>query len=236
VSLKLSKGNAKLGKDVYVFSLPAGYSCPGARDCKSRAVVTNGKAKVVDGKHTRFRCFAASQEAQYPATRVARWHNYELLKAAKTEPKMADLILSALPKKAAKIRIHASGDFFSQAYFDAWLLAAKMRKDYTFYAYTKSIKYWVKRIDKIPQNFILTASHGGSQDQWIMPCMRTATVVYSEQTAADLGLEIDHDDSLAMNHGPDFALLLHGTQPKGSDASKAKEKLKVVSNWTGYKR
>jgi len=232
--LKLSKGNAKLGKDVYVFSLPAGYSCPGARDCKSRAVVTNGKAKVVDGKHTRFRCFAASQEAQYPQTREARWHNYELLRARKTAPQMATELLLTLPDKADKVRIHASGDFFSQAYFDAWLRVARSRPQTTFYAYTKSIKYWIKRIDKIPENFILTASHGGSQDQWIGPNMRTATVVYSEQTAADLGLEIDHDDSLAMKHGPDFALLLHGTQPKGSEASKAKQKLKVVSNWTGY--
>ncbi len=64
--------------------------------------------------------------------------------------------------------------------------------------------------------------------------MRTATVVYSEQTAKELGLELDHDDSLAQVHGPDFALLLHGTQPANSDASKAKQKLKIVSGFTGY--
>ena len=44
-----------------------------------------------------------------------------------------------------------------------------------------------------------------------------------------MGLEIDHDDSHAAR--PDlrhqsFALLIHGVQPKGSEAAKAVVKLK----------
>ena len=35
------------------------------------------------------------------------------------------------------------------------------------------------------------------------------------------GLDVDHDDSHAMRYGPDFALLLHGVQPAGSDAGRA---------------
>ena len=34
-------------------------------------------------------------------------------------------------------------------------------------------------------------------------------------------LEIDDDDSHAMEHGPSFALLIHGTQPAGTKAARA---------------
>jgi hypothetical protein len=53
--------------------------------------------------------------------------------------------------------------------------------------------------------------------------------VFSEQEASDLGLEIDHDDSHAADPSKvnkDFALLIHGIQPKGSDASEAIKTLK----------
>ena len=50
--------------------------------------------------------------------------------------------------------------------------------------------------------------------------------MYSEEEAADLGLEIDHDDTHAAFGKKSFALLLHGTQPKGSVAGEA---LKVIN-------
>jgi hypothetical protein len=65
----------------------------------------------------------------------------------------------------------------------------------------------------------------------IMP--GSARVVFSEQEARDLGLAIDHDDSHAMTHGPDFALLVHGTQPKGSDAAAAVRALRDAG-FSGY--
>ena len=114
--LKFNRGNAKLGKDIYTFSLPAGHSCPFAMECLSKAG-RNGEG-IQDGKHTRFRCFAASSEAQYPAVREQRWDNFELLKGLDVDA-MANLIDASLPQKAKIIRIHVSGDFFSQNYFDA---------------------------------------------------------------------------------------------------------------------
>jgi hypothetical protein len=111
---------------------------------------------------------------------------------------------------------------FSQSYFDAWQLTASSRPDTLFYAYTKSIPYWIARQDEIQPNFVLTASMGGRHDLLALQYdLRTATVVYSEAEAEALGLEIDHDDSLAMHPGPSFALLLHGTQPKGTVAAEA---------------
>ena len=79
--LKFSKANAKTealkqvdelkpyleGKrKIYSLDLLSGYSCPAAHDCLSKAVADeNGKRKIKDGPHTKFRCFSASQEVQY---------------------------------------------------------------------------------------------------------------------------------------------------------------------------
>lgn len=227
--LKFSRGNAKLGKNIYTFSLPSGFSCPNAYECLSKADRASGKIK--DGPHTRFRCFSASQEAIYGNTRRQRWHNFEALKGL-TVSEMYGLISESIPPKANMIRIHVGGDFFSQSYFDAWLSVAEDKPDVTFYGYTKSLPYWVARLDHIPHNFILTASRGGRRDGLIdLHGLREARVVFSEKEATDLGLPIDHDDSHAYTHGGSFALLIHGTQPKGSEAGKAKAALNGVGSY-----
>lgn len=238
-ALSFGKGNAKLGKQVVTFSLPAGYTCPGARDCMALADRTSGK--IADGPDTVFRCFAASAEAMYPSTRDQRWRNYRALEAAAKAAEsgglsaaegMRNAILAALPAKAAVVRIHVSGDFYRPAYADAWRMVAQERPAVLFYAYTKSLAVFVGKT--LPANFRVTASVGGRQDSLIPASgLRTATVVYSEAEAAGKGLAIDHDDSHAMGTGPSFALLIHGTQPKGSKAAAALKGLKAAG-WTGY--
>src|SRR4029077_12086494 len=115
--LKFGKGNAKLDKQIATFSLPAGYTCPGASACLARANRITGK--VTDGPLAQFRCFAASAEAAYSNVRESRWHNFDLLKG-KTREQMRALILASLPDTTI-IRIHVSGDYFNEAYFGAWI-------------------------------------------------------------------------------------------------------------------
>jgi hypothetical protein len=229
--LKFGHGNAKLDVGIYTFSLPAGWFCPFAQDCKSRANRVTGR--ITDGPHTLFRCFAASGEARGKSVRQARWHNAELLKG-KSKDEMVALILDSLTPFAGYVRLHVSGDFFSQDYFDAWVEIARQRPGTRFYGYTKSLPFWVKRKHELPTNFILTASMGGTHDRLIEEHgLRYARVVFSEQEAADLGLEIDHDDSHAMSDGPSFTLLIHGTQPLGSEAAKAVSALRQAGEF-GY--
>lgn len=236
--LTFGKDNAKL-KGIITFSLPAGYSCPMAKFCLSKADRETGK--LTDGRHTAFRCFSASAEAMYPAVRDSRWSNYEQLKG-KTKYQMVDVLQEGLnavrfPKGKAKIvRIHVSGDFFSMAYFEAWIQIAENNPDVLFYAYTKSVGYWVALKDSIPANLKLTASKGGTQDPLIAQHgLKYAEVVYTEQEAADKGMVIDHDDSNAYGQDKSFALLLHGGQPKGSAAAKALSALKA-QGITGYSK
>jgi hypothetical protein len=228
--LKFGKGNAKLDKQIATFSLPAGYSCPGASACLARADRASGK--ITDGPLAQFRCFAATAESVYSNVRESRWHNFELLKG-KTRAQMAALILASLPDTTI-IRIHVSGDFFNEAYFGAWVDVAHARPDVKFYAYTKSIPTWRKLADSIPANLILTASEGGRFDAQIGG-FKTAKVVFSEEQAQALGLDIDHDDSHAYDGQESFALLLHGTQQKGTVAAKALSALRHL-NIGGYSR
>jgi hypothetical protein len=189
---------------------------------------------LTDGQGTQFRCFSASQEAQYPSVRESRWRNWELLRSRGTAEGMAGLILDSLPKKAKVVRVHVSGDFFQAEYFAAWCLVARARPDVVFYAYTKSLSFWVVRLGNIPDNLVLTASYGGRHDELIaLHNLRYAKVVYSQAEADELGLEVDHDDSHAMRPGDSFALLLHGVQPPGSEASKALSALRAQGDY-GY--
>jgi hypothetical protein len=110
------------------------------------------------------------------------------------------------------------------------------------YFYTKSIRYWLKRLPEVGDghtpgavpNFIPTASRGGKEDHLIDEYgLRAAVVVFSEAEAVFKGLEIDHDDSHARQHGGDFALLIHGSQPAGSEAGKAVAALRAQGEY-GY--
>ena len=254
--LKFSKANAKtqaLANDpeladyltdkrkIYSLDLLSGYSCPHAKQCLSKAVVQdNGKRKIRDGKHTQFRCFSASQEVQYTNVYNSRKHNFDLLRNLHHDD-MFYMIDDSLPKDAGIVRIHVAGDFFNLEYMHAWYAVALNNPRTLFYAYTKSLRYWLS-VREFPEiwNFVLTASYGGTHDHLIDEFnLRSAKVVFSEAEAAELGLAIDHDDTHAAKptlRDDSFALLLHGTQPKDSEASKALKALKGKGSYSRNKK
>lgn len=232
--LIFGKGNAKLSKEIYTFSLPAGFTCPSAHLCASYADRKSGK--ITDGKNMSFRCFAASQESTFPNVRAARWNNFDLLSKVKNDSfAMASLILSSLDKSAKIVRIHVSGDFFNAAYFRAWAYVAIHRPETKFYAYTKSVNIVADNMYMIPDNLVLTLSEGGKHDELIQHLdIKSVKVVFSEEQAEALSLEIDHDDRHAYEGNESFALLIHGVQPTGTDASAAIKELKAKGTKFSY--
>jgi hypothetical protein len=231
--LTFGMGNAKLGKQVAILSLPAGHSCLFAKVCQAKADRITGK--LTDGKHSQFRCYATLSENLFKNVRASRWHNLKLLQAQKTVKEMAYLIERSIPDKVTYVRINASGDFFNQKYFDAWLLVAKRNPDRIFYGYTKALPFWINRIKEIHPNFRLVASVGGTHDWLIEPHnLRHSKVVFSEDEAKQMHLPIDHDDSHVWNYHGNFAVLLHSTQPGGSLAAKAWHQIKTKGRG-GYK-
>ena len=220
--------------NIYSFSLPSGYTCPFAEDCLSKADRVTGK--ITDGKQTKFRCFSASDEARSPQARKQRWDNFDSLRKQDTES-MIDLIQEALPHDCDICRIHVGGDFFNQKYFNAWVAVAKLNPTKKFYAYTKSLPYWVAQLDNIPTNLILNASRGSRVDFLIDELnLKVAEVVFSITEAEDKNLPIDHNEYHAINNVGNFALLLHGTQPKNSEASQAIKDMKKLGVAYSYSR
>jgi len=255
--LKFSDANAKLealynvpeleiwladGRKVYSLDLLSGWSCPFASQCLSKVIeLPTGKKAIKDGPETEFRCFSASQEVMFPGVYKRRKHNYDTLRGLHLND-MIHRLNQDKPKDLGILRFHVGGDFFNSDYFFAALNLAMMNPDKLFYAYTKSLRYWIKYRDwhdKI-DNFILTASRGGRDDSLIeSEGLRESVVVFSEAEAEEKGLEIDHDDSHAAV--PDwefdnFALLVHGTQPKGSEAAEALKLLRKNKVKHSYSR
>lgn len=247
--LKFSQANAKTvrlynepslrrylsgGRKVYSLDLLSGWTCPGAKDCHSKVVTINGKRTIKDGKHCQFRCFSASQEIAFPNVYNARKHNTNILKRLRGANQILEF-LSKLPEDCGILRYHVAGDFFKLSYLQAAFMLADLRRDVLFYGYTKSLPFLHSLPTKemnlsqgnLLNNFLITASRGGKYDTLIGRLgLREARVVFSEDEANFSCLEIDHDDSHAATTGGDFALLLHGVQPKGTTAAKALSVLK----------
>ena len=169
--LKMSKGNKKL-KNTLIFDLPAGRTCPMSHECKSYVVMNaKGKTELKDGENNIFRCYAASQENQYPNVYKARKYNHDLiLKYLNKEngyfhtyELIKKSIIKNISKNINKVRIHSSGDFFSGEYLRAWLTVARSMPQLKFYCYSKSLHLFGTNV-RIPDNFFLTASMGGKMD------------------------------------------------------------------------
>ena len=235
--LKVSPPNTKLKQLIYSHnyyvesvSLLSGHACPYALKCLAK--VHKVTRKLIDGKHAEHRCFSASNEASFPTVFNARKYNTDLLQSCKTEDEIYQVLDFSIRKSFDPFRIHIGGEFYNQLYFDAWVKFASDNPYRVFYAYTKSLPYWINRLGDIPDNLSLTASYGGRADWMIEEYnLKTAYVIDHPSDADRLQLEIDHDDSHAIaNDGKSFALLLHGTQKantKSADAIKRMNKEQI---------
>jgi len=244
--IHISQGNSKLTDATLIFSLPSGFTCPGAKDCLARANKKTGK--ITDGKNQKFRCFSASQESVYPSLRKAVWNNFTLLKKVSKDKSMPtylsmrNLLVAGIKKKINhkidKFRIHVGGDFYSEDYFRAWLLTARTFPFITFYAYTKSIPFIVRNLNDLPSNLKFVCSEGGKYDHLIEEYgLKRAKVVFSLDEARELGLDLDHNDSHAYDDSTeDFGLLLHNNQKAGSIASFAWREIKKTVGGYSKKR
>lgn len=219
--LKISQPNAKTR--AHQFNLPAGFTCPCASICLAKADRNSGEVKR--GKDMQVQCYAASEESRWPTVRKARWWNFNILRQQASALGMAGLLIDAIrlnvPIHQDVFRIHASGDFFSEEYFGAWMMVAEKFPDITFYGYTKRIGLLQKYGQRPVDNMRVVASIGGTEDHLIDRTMVTCNIVLSEEHAEKICLPVDYDDSRCMACDHNFAVLIHGVQPKGTPESKA---------------
>lgn len=191
---------------VYEWNIPTGTTCPFADQCKVTVDRLSGKFDIKRGQ---FRCYAASPE-RFPGVREHRWKNFEFVKSGG---------IPQIPKDCKALRIHAAGDFFNQTYFDMWLSLAADHPDVEMWAYTKSLRYWIKRINDIPDNLVLTASYGGREDDIIERYGLKNVKVYPSERLVPDDRPIDNNDDQARIPGVNFALLDNMKVPKKSPRS-----------------
>ena len=112
----LSVGNHKLSTHIASWTLPASKEVCG-RECEG--------------------CYAIKAQKIYPAVLPSRERKLALSKT----PEFVGVIVEAIRKLRPKfVRIHDSGEFYSQEYVDKWVTIAKHFPKVTFYAYTKRLK------------------------------------------------------------------------------------------------
>jgi len=112
----MSKGNEKLDKTILGWSITPIKSCLNCSQCKGT-------------------CYAVKPYNRYPAVKLAWDRNFELAKSGEFMKNIIDQLERV--NGAVVVRIHVSGDFFSQDYIDAWETIAKIFPDVKFYTYTK---------------------------------------------------------------------------------------------------
>jgi hypothetical protein len=148
--LKLSSGNSKLNKTsakagyrVVGFGLPAVDTCPGASACKSI-------------------CFATQGTYRFRAVRAVRADN---LAASQGSSFVTDMVAAIRRLRSRNVvRVHDSGDFYSQEYMDSWFQIARSLPEKRFYAYTKSLHL---NFGGKPDNFMIVQSLGGKYDHLV---------------------------------------------------------------------
>jgi len=195
----------------FSWSLPSGTTCPGAEACLAKVDRVTGK--MTNGLKQEFKCYSAMTE-RYPSVRNRYWANFDAVKG-KNAVEVAEVLDSCFPEKAKRVRIHTAGDFFSEQYFLGWIKFVESKPEVQFWAFTKSLPFWIKHMSSIPSNLELQASCGGRYDHLIgQNNLKFAKVVWSVQEAEKLGLPIDTDDRLAAYPGGSFALLENFTPKK----------------------
>lgn len=153
--------SSKDGIDVYNFGIPAFQSETGLKTCPNASKCAIG-------------CYARSGTYNFSNVKNAYENRLKLTQSDDFVNLMVAEIRLKYIKSQVKgnkclIRIHDSGDFYSDEYIFKWLNIIKQCIGVQFYAYTKMVTRFneLQYSGHIPTNFRLIYSFGGTQDKYI---------------------------------------------------------------------
>lgn len=196
---KVMKMEARYGK-VISFGLPAYQSqdgfkvCPGAGAC----------AAV---------CYARQGQYTRGSVQNAREHNLAFVRDRGLRAFTRAAIRDIKRIDAKLIRVHDSGDFFSQGYVNAWYRIARALPGVRFYAYTKSLHLDI--FTGKPGNFSLVQSFGGLHDESADETQPVARIFATHGARKREGYsDGSNTDYLAIQAKPEsrIGLVYHGTR------------------------
>jgi len=191
---KLKKTSIENKMRVMNFSLPAYKTitgktvCPFAKDCIKY-------------------CYAQKGNYRYPSVIKGLNNRYELSKTDEFVPKMNATIILERP---THVRIHDSGDFYSIAYLNKWIDIATQNNDVIFYAYTKSIKFFVNGL-LLPKNMKVIFSEGSKTDNLInVNKHRHARIFKTKELLKAAGyIDASNNDLKAITDNKKVGLVYH---------------------------
>lgn len=204
---ELFRSNSKLKKDgIFQWSIPA-YKAKVFLDNKFQMIQTCPNAGVC----LNF-CYASSGNFVFKNVLISHHRNLNFIL---NFPK--DFIQQAtkeIQKKKIKIlRIHDSGDFFSESYLNIWLQVIEENPNVQFYCYTKNISLF-RGLKNAPKNFTYVFSFGGNKDSEInLKKDRYAKIFKTEESLTEHKFHnVSVSDLKASNKQiKKIGLIAHGT-------------------------
>ena len=225
-TIKFVTGNSKLNKFTSVngneyrivgFGIPADLdfndngkhrnTCAGAKDCRSVCYAKQGMYNFSNVKKARMEALEQTLAADFVEKSIAG-----LTKFAKS--------------KFNVVRVHDSGDFYSQEYLEKWYAIAAAVPQMKFYAYTKALNLdlWTNK----PDNFQIVQSLGGVWDKRVDVSKPHSRIFVSEEERIAAGyVDGNLHDGFAIEGFVNIGLVYHGNKNM-STQDKAKFSLPVV--------
>jgi hypothetical protein len=160
----LQSGNSKLSTSVGIFNLTEGRTCPG-RTAFCAEVCYAGRRRCKKGGRN---------------DKVSVFREANRLKSL-SDSFVNDIVREIRFLGVVKVRIHESGDFYSQEYLDKWIRIARRCSDVTFMAYTRCFD--LLNFSNVPANMIVYSSfdptsprmpRAGERATFIVPDGKTA--------------------------------------------------------------
>ena len=192
---KMKKTSKENKAKIFNFSIPAyktksgKITCPFADSCVKYCYAQKGN-------YTRFPVVQELMEQKY---KISKTNNFI--------PLMNEEIRK---KKATHVRIHDSGDFYSPQYLNKWVDIATQNNDVIFYAYTKSIKFFVDGL-LLPKNLKIIFSEGSKTDNLINTAKhRHARIFKSKELLKAAGyIDASNNDLKAITSNKKVGLVYH---------------------------
>lgn len=201
------KKSSQNGIHLYNWGIPAYKSQNGTLTCPNAS-------KCIIGCYAKSGAYVWSTVAQAYENRLSlsRTKGFEHVIVSQI-----DKLMSKHKTGTIMLRIHDSGDFYSQSYFDTWLKIAQVYLNeprVQFYAYTKMVQMGKASQDWTPKNFTLIYSFGGREDSHIdTEHDRHSFVFQNETECAAMGYsDASHDDMVALGPNNKIGLVYHGTK------------------------
>lgn len=206
-------GNAKLLKSSKGKYRVLGFGIPADHDFSHKGEKRNTCPQALACKAV---CYAKQGRYVMDSVIKPRKHNLRMsLRTTFVKHITADLNQMVIKSKVCRkpynvVRLHDSGDFYSQEYLDAWSTIAATFPDVIFYAYTKSLHL---DMSAIPSNLRITRSQGGRLDQLInlgLPNSR----IFSSHAARKREKYVDGNESdiPAIEGKTSIGLVYHGNR------------------------